>query len=167
MKLNHIIAHMKAAYAYASASHAIRRKVGALLLKDNAPIACGWNGMPANRDNCCEGPDGKTLPDVIHAEVNTYLKLIKMNESSSDTTLVVTCLPCPSCAEFILNNTNTKEIYFSEVYRSVEGGKRLIENGVNLFHVDLDQNRVKLVSIGEGVDRDYLTVNGKILLKSA
>lgn len=147
MKLSHILAHMRAAYAYSHASHAVRRHVGAVLIKHNAPIACGWNGTPPNHQNCCEDDQGKTLGSVIHAEVNVYLKLMKINESSTDTSLFVTCAPCPNCAEFIINNTNTKTIYFSELYRDIEGLRRLLTAGIELYRVVDDQ--IQMITFGE------------------
>ena len=38
----------------AEMSHAIRRKVGSVMVKDGNIISFGWNGMPAGWDNNCE-----------------------------------------------------------------------------------------------------------------
>jgi len=143
MKINHMLAHMRAARAYAQSSHAVRRKVGAVLVKHNSPIASGWNGTPSGHHNCCESECGtKTLDSVIHAEVNTYRKLLKLYETSHNTQLFVTCLPCKNCAEYIITQTDTREIYFAEVYRSMEGAKILLDNGCKLFYVDEADNKV-------------------------
>lgn len=143
MKITHILAHMRAARAYAQASHAVRRKVGAVLVKHNSPIASGWNGTPAGHHNCCESECGtKTLDTVIHAEVNTYRKLLKLYETSHDTQLFVTCLPCKNCAEYIANQTDTREIYFAEVYRSMDGAKVLLDAGCKLFYVEESSGKV-------------------------
>jgi len=64
MKQKFIDAHMKVAEVYAQLSHAVRLKVGAIVVKDNRVISIGYNGTPAGWDNCCEeyefimeGPD--------------------------------------------------------------------------------------------------------------
>ena len=38
-------------------SFSTRKKVGAVLVKGNTPLASGWNGMPRNFPNNCELPD--------------------------------------------------------------------------------------------------------------
>ena len=50
----HDIQYMKMAKVWAENSHAIRSKVGALLVKDNMIISDGYNGTPKGFDNCCE-----------------------------------------------------------------------------------------------------------------
>ena len=50
-------ANMKSAYNYAELSYCIRKKVGAVLVKDDSIIAIGYNGTPAGWDNCCEDAD--------------------------------------------------------------------------------------------------------------
>jgi len=46
--------YLKMARIWATNSHAIRNKVGALLVKDNMIISDGYNGTPKGFDNCCE-----------------------------------------------------------------------------------------------------------------
>lgn len=134
-KILHILAHMGAARAYASASHAKRRKVGAIITYNGSPIACGWNGTPPGHPNQCETDDGSTtLPTVVHAEPNALDKL-KALQLVGPVELFVTCLPCPSCAKLIAANTRVKRVFFGEVYRSLEGAKTLMESGVELFYI--------------------------------
>lgn len=46
--------YMDLAGRIAEMSHAVRLKVGCLLVKDGNIISFGWNGMPAGWDNGCE-----------------------------------------------------------------------------------------------------------------
>jgi dCMP deaminase len=45
---------MDMAHRVAEMSHAVRRKVGSVMVKDGNIISFGWNGMPAGWDNKCE-----------------------------------------------------------------------------------------------------------------
>ena len=141
MNIRHVLAHMRAAYAYAGASLAVKRKVGALLVKNNSPICSGWNGTPAGCDNCCEDATGKTLPNVIHAEVNAYMKLINMHESSVDTHLYTTCSPCENCAAFI-KGTGTTHVFFASVFKNTVGISVLLNAGVQVVFVDMDNQEL-------------------------
>lgn len=149
-KILHILAHMGAARAYGAASHAKRRKVGAVITYNGSPVACGWNGTPSGHPNQCETDDGSaTLPTVVHAEPNAYDKL-KEFLVIGETELFVTCLPCPDCAKLIAANTHTKRVFFGEVYRSLEGAKTLLDSGVELFFVHEFYGRVfKIESMAE------------------
>lgn len=149
-KILHILAHMGAARAYASASHAKRRKVGAVITYNGSPVACGWNGTPPGHPNQCETDDGSTtLPTVVHAEPNALDKL-KGLQLVGPLELFVTCLPCPSCAKLIAANTRVKQVFFDEVYRSLEGAKILLDSGVELFYVyPLVSEVFKVESISE------------------
>lgn len=149
-KTLHILAHMQAARAYANASHAIRRKVGAVITYEGSPVACGWNGTPPGHPNQCETDDGSaTLPTVVHAEPNAYAKLQAL-QLIGETELFVTCLPCSSCARLITDNPRTKRVFFGETYRSHDGAKILLEAGVELYFVHEYYGRVfKVESLSE------------------
>lgn len=104
-------------------SHCIRKKVGAIAVKDDKIISIGWNGTYAGHDNCCEDPvDGQlvTKPTVIHAESNLLGKLAGSYESAKDATIYVTCAPCLECAKQ-LAVAKVKEVIYNEEYRGVEG----------------------------------------------
>lgn len=45
---------MKTARIFGDLSHAVRLKVGAIIVKDNRIISIGYNGMPSGWDNVCE-----------------------------------------------------------------------------------------------------------------
>lgn len=49
--------YMDLARRVALMSYAKRKKVGAVLVKDDNIISMGWNGMPAGADNSCEYAD--------------------------------------------------------------------------------------------------------------
>ena len=51
-----------------------KKKVGALIVKNNMIISDGYNGTPAFFDNDCEDENGLTNWYVLHAEANAILK---------------------------------------------------------------------------------------------
>ena len=54
MKDKFVQAHMKVARIYADLSYAKRKKVGAVIVKDDRILSIGYNGTPSGWDNCCE-----------------------------------------------------------------------------------------------------------------
>ena len=76
MKDKHIKAYMKCAQAFAECSPATRAKVGAVIVKDNRIISCGYNAFPAHINGPCELPDGTTDSRVRHAEKNALMRLV-------------------------------------------------------------------------------------------
>jgi dCMP deaminase len=57
MKQKFIDLYMDWANRTAQLSYAIRRQVGAVIVKDDSVISYGYNGMPAGWDNNCEDKD--------------------------------------------------------------------------------------------------------------
>ena len=60
-------------------SYAKRKKVGALIVKDNSIIADGYNGTPAGYSNDCEDINGNTHWYVLHAEANAITKRLNVD----------------------------------------------------------------------------------------
>ena len=129
MKEKYIGTYMKVARLFAEHSSAKRKKVGAVIVKDDRIISIGYNGMPAGWDNTCEELKPQSFPheptlvtklEVLHAESNAIAKLAKSTESGEGATMFVTCAPCLDCAKLIYQSGIT-EVYYAEDYRSDEG----------------------------------------------
>ena len=59
--------YLRMARIWAENSYCVRRKVGALIVKDKMIISDGYNGTPSGFENVCEDENGKTnlaLADV-------------------------------------------------------------------------------------------------------
>ena len=73
--------YMKVAYQFSELSYATRRKVGAVIVKDNQIISFGYNGTPEGFDNSCEHKNEDdsltTKKEVLHAESNAISKVAK------------------------------------------------------------------------------------------
>ena len=94
--------YLRMAQIWAENSYCKRRKVGALLVKNNMIISDGYNGTPSGFENICEDENGITKPYVLHAEANAITKVAKSGNSSEDATLYVTASPCIECAKLII-----------------------------------------------------------------
>lgn len=119
----------------ANLSTANKLKVGCVITKDNRILSIGYNGTPSGWSNECE-EDGKTKPEVLHAEANALMKLCRSTESSDGATLYVTHFPCIECAKLIYQS-GIKEVYYINDYEASKGsGKEfLFKAGVNVCQV--------------------------------
>jgi len=101
-------------------SHAKRKKVGAIVVKDNSIISDGYNGTPTGYSNECEDSDGNTHWYVLHAEANAISKLTKNNNSSLNATLYITMSPCKECTKLIIQS-GIKRVIYSSLYKDTSG----------------------------------------------
>ena len=132
-------AYMQMAEVWAQRSKANRKQVGALIVKDRQIISDGYNGMPAGFDNACEGADGKTLPEVLHAESNCLMKLVRHAGTSSEGgTMYVTLSPCIDCAKLIIQAGIARVVYI-ERYHDTAGIALLKKAGVRVTHIAMDK----------------------------
>ena len=120
---------------WAENSYCERRKVGALIVKENMIISDGYNGTPAGFENVCEDEDGNTKPYVLHAEANAITKVARSNNSSDGATLYVTASPCIECAKLIIQ-AGIRRVVFKDLYRLTAGIDLLNRAGVECVHVE-------------------------------
>ncbi len=132
MKNKHIIAYMDCAEAFARCSPASRLKVGAVIVKDNRVISCGYNAQPEHINDPCELPDGTTDPRVRHAEKNALMGLVRSNQSAVGADLFCTHSCCVYCAIDIVD-AGIKRVYFGKHYRDDSGLEYLKKNGVEVI----------------------------------
>lgn len=131
--------YLRMASIWAENSYCQRRKVGAILVRDQMIISDGYNGTPAGFENVCEDSDGTTKPYVLHAEANAITKVARSNNSSEDSTLYITASPCLECAKLIIQ-AGIKRVVFNELYRLADGIDLLRRAGVECTHIaDINQ----------------------------
>jgi dCMP deaminase len=129
MKIQHIGMFMDMAEVAARQSRANRLKVGCIVVRDNRILSVGYNGTPPGLDNKCEGEDGLTKREVIHAEMNAIYKMARDGEAGKDAVMFITHAPCFECSKAILS-VGIKRVYYGEPYRDVSGVRLLADNGV-------------------------------------
>jgi len=131
--------YLEMARIWSKNSYCIRRKVGALLVKDQMIISDGYNGTPSGFENECEDENNDTRPYVLHAEANAITKVAKSGNSSQGSTLYITASPCLECAKLIIQAGIIRVVY-SDSYRKSEG-------------IDLLQRaEIEIVQINNGND---------------
>ena len=126
--------YLRMAHIWSENSYCVRRKVGALIVKDKMIISDGYNGTPSGFENKCENEEGVTFPFVLHAEANAITKVARSNNSSEGSTLYVTASPCMECAKLIIQ-AGIRRVVFSELYRITDGLDLLRKAGVEVVHL--------------------------------
>lgn len=117
-------AYMDIAVIMSKLSTAVRRKVGAVLVKNEHIIAEGYNGTPKGFSNVCEyetyAGTLTTKEQVLHAEENVICKVARSTSSSSGSTLYVTSNPCLGCAKLLIQAGIVRVVY-KDLYTTDSG----------------------------------------------
>ena len=132
--------YARMAQIWAENSYCVRRKVGALVVKDNMIISDGYNGTPTGFENICEDENNVSKPYVLHAEANAITKLARSSNSSDGATLYVTASPCIECAKLIIQS-GIKRVIYTEQYRLTDGVDLLKRAGIEVEYMDLNSEK--------------------------
>jgi dCMP deaminase len=119
---------------WARLSHAERRKVGCLVVRDNRIISDGYNGTPHGFDNGCEFYTrfgSETKPEVLHAESNALTKLAKSTQSSTGATVYITLSPCFDCSKLMIQSDISRVVYLED-YKTLAGVELLRKAGIEV-----------------------------------
>ena len=117
---------LEVATLVAKRSTCLRRKVGAVLVKDKRILATGYNGAPSGLKHCLDIgclrgrlkiPSGERqeLCRGLHAEQNALIQASLHGISLKESTFYVTNQPCVICAKMLIN-AGIKEIVISHGY---------------------------------------------------
>lgn len=137
---------MEMAEVVKSRSTCLRRKVGAVIVKDKRILATGYNGAPANTRHCLDIgcyrqklniPSGERaeLCRGTHAEQNAMIQAAYHGVSIKDSALYVTLQPCVLCAKMAIN-AGIKKIYFKGNYPDKLSLEILEEADIELIRYD-------------------------------
>ena len=144
---------LKIAHDVAERSNCCRRKVGAVIVKDNHIVSTGYNGTPYHTTNCFDGgcprcssehKTGEKLDEClcVHAEQNAICQAARLGNAIDGSYIYITCSPCLTCLKLLINS-GIQRVIFSELYRPYnEQEKGLIsQSGILLFFVRLSNPR--------------------------
>jgi len=132
--MNHV-EMMRLAESVALQSVCKRAQVGAALWSPDGDRYVGWNLRPCGGD--CEGEDGRTLPDVIHAEEDVINNAYTYQGDLGGWVMYVTRQPCIKCAQLI-TQTGIKSVYYRDVDDKMDGLHWLRLCGISVFNEWID-----------------------------
>lgn len=122
-RISKIDTYLNCAETFAYRSTCIKRKYGAVIVKDDVVISTGYNGSPRGFENCCDlgtcprierdlhQGDGYGICRAIHAEMNALLNCSRQQTIGADLYLtgvnpadnsIHRAKPCPLCARSII-----------------------------------------------------------------
>lgn len=133
--------YLRMATIWSENSYCVRRKVGALIVKDKMIISDGYNGTPTGFENVCEDENNVSKPYVLHAEANAITKIARSSNNSDGATLYVTDSPCIECSKLIIQAGIKRVVYMRE-YRLSDGVDLLKRAGILVEHMPLDEAEV-------------------------
>ena len=110
----------------ASRATCVRRKVGAVIVKDKRILTTGYNGAPAGITHCTADTCLRTLNNVpsgekhelcrgLHAEQNAIIQAALHGVSINDAVIYITNQPCSICTKMLINS-GIKKIIYKEPY---------------------------------------------------
>ncbi len=134
-QLRYDLAYLKMAKSWSELSYCQRKKVGAIIVKNDMIISDGFNGTPSGYDNCCENNLGETHWYVLHAEANAILKVAKSTNNCEGATLYLTLSPCRDCSKLILQ-AGIKRVVFKMNYKDTEGVTFLKNAGIEVVQIE-------------------------------
>jgi dCMP deaminase len=123
-------------------STCLRRRVGAVMVRDKRLLATGYNGVPKNLPHCLDIgclrdrlniPSGERheLCRGLHAEQNAIIQAATSGTSIEGATLYATHYPCTLCMKMILN-ASIERVVFLEGYPDDLAKELAVEGGLNI-----------------------------------
>ena len=117
---------MRIAKVVSSRSTCLRKKVGAVLVRDKRILSTGYNGAPTGMKHCSEVgclreqshvPSGERheLCRGVHAEQNAIIQAALHGVSIEGATLYCTHQPCILCTKMLIN-AKIRRVVFREGY---------------------------------------------------
>jgi dCMP deaminase len=133
----------------AKRSTCLRRKVGAVIVRDKRILSTGYNGAPSGIRHCNEvgclrnslrilSGERHELCRGIHAEQNAIIQAAYHGVCIKGSVLFCTNQPCSICAKMIINSGITK-IYYHEGYKDLLSRQLLEEASVELIALTPDK----------------------------
>jgi len=121
-------------------STCLRRKVGAILVRDRRLLSTGYNGAPGGLPHCSETgcerqarniPSGERAEICrgLHAEQNAIIQAAFHGVSIAGATIYCTNQPCSICVKMLLN-AGIVEIVYEDGYPDPLAQKLLSEAGL-------------------------------------
>ena len=138
---------MSIAQLVATRSTCLRRKVGAVLVKDKRIMATGYNGAPTGVRHCketgCLRERLNVMPGErhelcrgLHAEQNVIIQAAYYGITTKGTTLYSTHLPCIICSKMLIN-AGVEKVFFLDGYPDPLAEQMLAEANIEVVRLTL------------------------------
>lgn len=125
----------------------LRRRVGAVLVKDGHVISTGYNGAPRGLKHCIEIgcirqkmniPSGERheLCRAVHAEQNAVVQAAYHGISTAGATLYTTGHPCTQCAKILINAGIKEIVYEDDSYNDPLSRDILTESNIKMRRIE-------------------------------
>lgn len=122
-RISKIDMYLNCAETFAYRSTCMKRRYGAVIVKNDTVISTGYNGSPRGMENCCDRKkclriernlhkgEGYAMCRAIHAEANALLNCSRDQTIGADLYLtgvngsgqgIYDAKPCPLCARMII-----------------------------------------------------------------
>lgn len=142
---------MQIAELVSQRSTCLRRKVGAVIVKDRRILTTGYNGAPTGITHCdivgclrerLNVPSGERheLCRGLHAEQNALLQAALHGISLKGATIYCTNQPCIICAKMLIN-AGIKEVVMREGYPDKLAEEMLKEAGIKVRQLRIEGDK--------------------------
>jgi dCMP deaminase len=131
---------MNLAREAATRSTCPRKSVGALVVRDKAILATGYNGSIRGLPHCTEVGclmENEHCVRTVHAEANALLQAARHGVSIDKADIYVTASPCWDCFKLIAN-AGIARVLYGEFYRDERITEYAQEAGIELVHLGLE-----------------------------
>lgn len=136
---------MSIAFLVRERSTCLRRKVGAIAVRDKRILATGYNGAPAGMAHCLEAgclrqnldiPSGQRheICRGLHAEQNVIIQAAVHGANIAGADIYCTNHPCVLCAKMLIN-CGIRNFYYAEAYPDDLAAAMLAEAGIAVSHM--------------------------------
>lgn len=138
---------MSIAFLVSERSTCLRRRVGAVAVKDKRILATGYNGVPTAIEHCSKVgcirekmgiPSGQRheICRGLHAEQNIIIQAATYGVDISGADIFCTNYPCVQCAKMLIN-CKIKRIYYAQAYPDELAMEMLKEAGLAIMQLEL------------------------------
>lgn len=126
----------------------LRRKVGAVIVKNKQILSTGYNGAPMGLEHCetclrkeMDIPSGEKqeICRATHAEQNAIAQSALHGVSINGATIYCTNFPCVTCMKLLLN-AGIKEVVYGDDYNDELAKKIGKESGITIRQVKVDKD---------------------------
>ena len=132
---------MNLAREAATRSTCPRKAVGAIIVRDKAVLATGYNGSLRGLPHCTEVGclmENDHCVRTVHAEANALLQAARHGVTIEGTDIYVTASPCWMCFKLIVN-AGIRRILYGEFYRDTRIVEFAEQAGIELVHLGMEE----------------------------